>query len=452
MTNMSSPRRFIPAPGRLARQLALAVALASGTALLTMPGFADPAHAQRKKKDEKADPSKPSYSKEFVAAYNPVDTALKAPGADVAALKPQILGLAPLATSPDDQMALGGLMFNAGITGKDAPLQLQGLELMLASGKTKPEDLSKFNFVGYQINNQLQQYAAARSYLQKAMDLGYPAPMADLQLSMAELFFADDNHAEGLKYLADAIEGRKAQGEAVPENWYRRGVSVAYTNEIVPEVYQFVQGWVGDYPKPENWRDAVNLTRNLTEFEAPVMLDLLRLGRKVGTLNDANDYIIYVETADTRRLPKEVQEVIELAYASGKIAPGSDSYIDEQLKQAKSLIADDRAALPALERDAKAASAQLRTVVAAGDAFLSYNEYAKAAGFYERALTMPGVDRNLALTRLGIAQVGAGDTAAARETLAQVEGARAPIAMLWSAYAAQLSGGATTPAAPAAAN
>ena len=447
MTNMSSPRRFIPAPGRVARQLALAVALASGTALLAVPGFADAAHAQKKKKDDKGDAAKPSYSKEFVEAYNPVDTALKAPGANVAALKPQILALVPLAASPDEKLALGGMMYNAGIGASDTALQLQGLETMLASGKTKPEDLPKFNFVGYQISNQLEQYAAARTYLQKAMDLGYPAPKADLQLAMAELFFAEENHADGLKYLADAITERKAAGEAVPENWYKRGVSVAYTNEVVPQVYEFVQGWVGDYPRPENWRDAVNLTRNLTEFEAPVMLDLLRLGRKIGTLNEANDYIIYVETADTRRLPKEVQEVIQLAYDTGKIAPGTDSFIDEQFKQAKGLIADDRSGLPALERDANASSAQLRTVIAAGDAFLSYNEYAKAAGFYERAVNMPGVDRDLALTRLGIARIGAGNYAAAREALAQVGGVRAPIAMLWSAYAAQLSGGATAPAA-----
>ncbi len=50
---------------------------------------------------------------------------------------------------------------------------------------------------------------------------------------------------------------------------------------------------------------------------------------------------------------------------------------------------------------------------------------------------MGGVDRDLALTRLGIAQIGAGNADAARETFAQVQGQRAPIAMLWSAFASQ---------------
>jgi tetratricopeptide (TPR) repeat protein len=438
---MSSPR----APTRIARQLALAVALASGTAVLAVPGFADAAYAQKKKKDDKADAAKPVYSKEFVAAYQPIDTALRAPAADAAALKPQILALLPLATSPDEQLALGGMMFNAGISGKDMPLQFQGVELMLASGKVKPEELGKFNVVAFQIANELKQFDKARNYLQKAIDLGYSAPntsTSDLQMNMAELYFSEDRFTEGLKYLSDAIAAKKAAGQPVDVRWYKRGVSVAYTNEVVPQVYEFVQAWVSDYPTPENWRDAVNLTRNLNEYDGPVLLDLLRLGKKVGTLKEKNDYVFYIESADTRRLPVEVKAVIEDAYATGVIPKGSDSWVEEQFKTASSLIAEDQKALPVLERDANAPTARLRTVLAAGDTFLSYGEYAKAAGFYERSLSMPDVDRNLSLTRLGIAQIGAGDIEAARATLAKVEGPRAPIAMLWTAYAGQ-AGGAT---------
>lgn len=449
VTKMSSPRR----PARPLRQFALAMALASGTALLAVPGFADAAHAQKKKKkDEEAEAAKPVYSKPFVDAYSPVNTAVGTAGTDIAALKPQLEALVPLAVSPDEQSALGGLFYNAGVASKDSTLQLRGMEMMLASGKTKLEDVPKFNFVAYQIANSLSQFEKARSYLQKTIDLGYTAPnvtATELQLSMAELYFAEEEHTKGLAYLADAIAARKAQGQPVDPRWYRRGVSIAYTHQIIPQVYDFVQGWVIDNPTPEVWRDAVNLTRNLNDFDPPVMLDLLRLGMKIGTLTEKNDVILYVETADVRRLPKEVRDVIEMAFATGKIAPGTDSYIDDQLRQSKTLMNEDKAALPALERDAKVATAQLRTVIAAGDAFLSYSDYAKAVGFYQRALTMPGADRDLVLTRLGIAQIGAGDIAGAKTTLAEVKGVRGPVAMLWSAYA-QTQGAPAAAAAPAA--
>ena len=61
---------------------------------------------------------------------------------------------------------------------------------------------------------------------------------------------------------------------------------------------------------------------------------------------------------------------------------------------------------------------------------------------------MAGIDQNVALTRLGIAQVGVGDYAAAQETFAKVQGVRSPIAKLWGAYAKQQAAG-TTAAAPA---
>lgn len=446
MTNLSSPRRR----GGIARHLALAVALASGTALIGIPGLVAPAQAQKKKKEEAA--AKPVYSKEFVAAYQPVDAALKAPGADAAALKPQALAIVPLAKSPDEQLALGGLLLNTGITAKDEQLQLQGVEMMLASGKVKPEEEGRFNVVAYQVAAGMGQNDKARTYLQKAIDLNFSSPTVtpdDLKINLAELYFAEERFKEGLDYLLGVIAARKAAGQPVDAKLYRRGVAVAYQNEVVPQVYDFVEGWVADYPTPENWRDAVNLTRNLNDFEGPVLLDLLRLGKRIGTLKEKNDYIYYIEAADTRRLPQEVKDVIEEAGTIGAIPRGSDPWVDEQLKLANGLIAEDKAGLPALERDASAASAQLRTVIAAGDAFLSYGQYAKAAGFYEKALGMAGVDRDLALTRLGIAQTGAGNAQAARASFAQVGGIRAPIAKLWSAYAAQSGGAAAAPATTA---
>ncbi|WP_026092037.1 hypothetical protein [Porphyrobacter sp. AAP82] len=443
MTNISSPRR----PAALARQLALAVALAAGTAVLAVPGFADAAHAQKKKKGEEAEAAgKPVYTPAFVKAYQPLDAKLKAPGASIAALKPEIDALIPLAVTNDDKLALGGMLFNAGITGKDYALQLLGAETMLASGKTKPEETGRYHVVAFQLANELKQYDKARANLQKAIDLNYTAPnlsAGDLQMNMAELFFIEDRNEEGLKYLTDVIAAKKAAGQKVDAKLYRRGVSVAYQNEIVPQVYDFVEHWVADYPTPENWRDAVNLTRNLNDFEGPVLLDLLRLGKKVGTLKEKNDFIIYVEAADPRRLPSEVKAVIDDAYALGVIPKGSDSWIEEQYKAANSLVAADRAGLPALERDANAAAAKLRTVMAAGDTFLSYGEYAKAAGFYEKSLTLADADRDASLTRLGIAQIGAGNIEAARAAFAQVTGARVPIARLWTAYAEQQAAAAT---------
>ncbi len=416
--------------------LALAIALASGSAIFVTAMMPAEAHAQRKK-DKKKKADKPDYTQEFVAAYGPVDAALKAEGAHAAALKPQIMALVPLAQTPDDKNALGGMMFNAAVGSQDQALQLQGMELMLGSGKVELDRLPRFNFIAYQLANAQNDFSKARNYLQQAINLNYTSEnvsSADLQILMAENFFSAEQNLEGLAFLDDAVKARKASGAEVPDRWYRRGIQIAYNNEITPQVYDFVLAWIGDYPSPENWKDAVNLTRNLNEFENQQLLDLFRLSRKVNALKDAADYDYYVEAADARRLPKEVKEVIEAGYASGDVSR-DNSFLTESLETANGRIASDRAELPALEADARKGTAALRTVTAAASAFLSYGEYGKAIEFYTKALSMPGVDAGEAMTRLGIAQAGQGDFAAARETFAKVEGVRAPIAKLWTAYA-----------------
>ncbi len=428
-----------------ASSMALAFALATGTALAATALIPAAASAQ--------DDDGGGYSDEFRAAYVPLDEALKVEGADVSALRPQIDALIPLLGTNDEKIAGGGLIFNAGIASSDRALQLQGMELMLASGQVPVEQTGRYNFIAYQLANEANDYVKARRYLQGAIQYNFTTDTIsapDLQIAMAENFFAANELSAGYEFLAGAIANREAQNLPVEEQWYRRGVTVAYENESVPQVYDFTTMWLSAFPSADNWRDAVNLTRNLNDFQGPEILDLFRLSRRVGALQDASDYDYYVEAADPRRLPKEVKDVIDQGMASG-IVSGDNLFITEALGIANGRIAADRRDLPALERDAMASGAGLRTVVAAGDAFLSYDDFAKSAAFFERAASMPGADSNLVHTRLGIAKIEMGDFAGAREVLSQVQGNRLPIAKLWIAYANEREAtAAPAPAAPAA--
>jgi len=429
--------------------MALALALATGAVVATGTFMAEPAYAQKKKKKKKND--KPSYTTEFIETYQPLNDAFSAEGTDVNALRPQLEALIPLAVSVDEQIAAGGLLYNAAIKLKDPALQLQGMELMLASGKVPLDQVARYNFIAYQLSSDQKVYEKARKYLQEAINLNFSSQgvtTAELRIALAETFFAEDRYKEGLAYLDDAIKDRKRVNQPVEERWYRRGLTVAYNNQIVPEAYDFTLGWVAAFPSSDNWRDAINLTRNLNNYQGQEMLDLMRLGVKVDALRDKQDYIIYVESADPRRLPLEVKNLIEQAYAEGTVSR-DDIFLADSLSTANGRIDADRRELPSLEADAGADGATARTVVAAGDAFLSYGEYGKAARFFEKSLTMPGVDIQRSLTRLGIAQVSLGQHDVALATFAKVEGARLPIARLWSAYATlQQTGAASASAAP----
>ncbi|MEE4200559.1 hypothetical protein [Erythrobacter sp.] len=435
--------------------LALAIALATGTAVTATAIFPAEANAQRRDRDRDRDSEQEQdgggYGDEFRAVYTPLDEKLKAEGADLTGIEGELRQLSGLLNTNDEKLAGGSLIFNAASKIENPELQLLGMEMMLSSGMVPADQVGRYNFIAYQLAAQQDDYAKSRTYLQNAIDANFTTEQIDaagLQITMAESYFAENRYAEGFDYLKDAIAARKASGQPIDEQWYRRGVTVAYENEIEPTVYEFATMWIADFPSETNWRDAVNLTRNLNTFERGEMLDLFRLSRRTGALQDASDYDYYIEAADPRRLPREVKDVIDEGKASGVISE-SNLFVSEALDTAEGRIAADQAELPDLERDAGADGAALRTVVAAGDAFLSYGEYAKAARFYERSLSMPGVSMDEELTRLGIAQIGMGDYAAARETLGKVSGNRMPIAQLWIAYANQLAGG--TSAAEAAA-
>ena len=429
-----------------ASSLALAVALATGSAVVATAVLPAEANAQRTRErnrnTEQEQPAGGGYSDAFRAAYVPLDEAIKVEGGDITSMRAQFASLANLLVTADEKIAGGGLIYNAGVRLQDRDLQRAGISNMLASGLVPAVNQGQYNFIAYQLFNQANDYAAARTYLQAAIDANYTTSgvtTSALRIGMAESYFSANELTQGFDYLREAIADQKAQGLTVDEQWYSRGLIVAYKNEVVPTVYDFAVMWIADYPSPANWRDAVNITRNLNTFNGQEMLDLFRLARRVGALQDASDYDYYVESADPRRLPREVKDVIDEGKAAGVISSGN-LFITEALETAEGRIAADRADLPALERDANKPTAELRTVTAAGSAFLSYNEYGKAAAFYARALEMPGVDTNEALTRLGISQIGMGDYAAARETLGKVTGNRMPIAKLWIAYANEKGG------------
>lgn len=429
-----------------AKHLALAIALATGSVVAMSGVIADPAHAQKKKKK-----GKKQYSETFIAAYNPINEALQVEGADLSAVTAQIAGLVAVSVSPDERYVTGSTIYSVGLKTSNQQLQFDGMKMMIESGQIASESLGQHNFIAFQLARALGQHASSRPFLQQAINNNFSTSTIDgsaLQLEMSETYFREDRHKEGLASLKSVIEAREAAGLPVDEAWYRRGLSVGFINDIQPEVYDFVNAWIAAHPSTGNWRDAINITRQLNEYSAGETLDVLRLGFKLDTLKEKVEYIDYVEAADPRRLPKEVETVIQNGYSTGR-ASRDDIFLADSLQTASGRIRADRAELPALERDARAGSAGIRTVLAAGDAFLSYGENAKAEEFYSKAIAMPGVNAAQTLTRLGIAQVGLGKHAEAKASFAKVQGSRAAIAMLWSTYADQMAVPAPTPAVTA---
>ena len=425
---------------------ALALVLAA-TGTVGVIALEQPAQAQRKK-DKSSDEAKPDYSKEFIAAYQPANEIMQSAAPDyqaVAAMLPNILAATK---NGDEKNVAGTLQFNVGLKLEDEAMQLRGLEMMRDSGKLDPARAGSVDITMYQMYRGQNNVEAARAALERAMAANYSfeATMNDgsqrtvgpeqMTPMIAELYFDQERYADGVNYLAEQIEARKAAGQSVPEAWIRSGLSNAYNNNVPSQVTKFV-GWLAnDYPSDTVWGDAVIVTLNANQYQNAEILDLLRLARRTGNYNDARVISEYVEVLDPRRYPGEVVAVIDHGTSLG-LLKGGDSYITETRKDAAGRVAADKAELPSIAKGARSPNADLKTLVVAGDTFLSYDQPAEAEEFYTRALGMSGVETPMVLTRLGIAQYDQGKYAEAAETFKKVDGARRDVANLWAIYATQ---------------
>ncbi len=422
---------------RAASTLSLAVALAGGAALGAV-ALETPAYAQKDKKKEKEKPAKADYSKGFIEAYKPLETLAQSETPDLAAIKAGIPALVAAVETADDRKAAGSYVYTMGAKMEDRALSLQGMEMMIQSGKLAPGDLGQYNFAAGQLAYGLDQFATARTYFQAAVDAGYTEN--DAQIFVAESYFAEDKTSEGLAYLGGLIDARRSAGQTVDEAWIKRGLAMAYNNQMKDEANKYARWYVADYPGDDSWGDAVAILLNTGGYENPEILDLLRLGRRAGVLRDAPSYLEYIEAADYRRLPAEVVAVIDEGYASG-LLDKTDPYVLDTRKQAADRAAADRADAESLMRNAQKPGATFNSVIAGGDAMLSLGRPADAETIYTHALDSAGTNRPLVLTRLGIAQVDQGKYDEAQATFAKVDGLREPIAELWAVYAAQKAGG-----------
>jgi hypothetical protein len=413
-----------------ASRLAFAVALAAtGAAELTLT--ATPAHAQKKK--EQAAP-KSEYSKGFVTVYEPAAKVFNENG-DLVALKAQIPALVAAAQTGDDKMASGRLIYNVGAKTSDVTLQRRGLDLMLASGKLPAADVPQNTFAAAQLAYNAKDYAAARTFAQQAVAAGYSG---DADLLVAESYFGENQANLGIEALDKAIARKVAAGQPIPEEWLKRGIAMSYRAKLDAPSMKYAAMYAQYYPSTNSWGDAIAIQRNLRGYEGQELLDLMRLASRANALRNERDYVDYLSAVDARRLPGEAQRVLAAGVAAN-LLKSNDVFVNEVRTIAAAREKADLADLPGLERDARAAGATGVTASAAGDAFLSYQQPAKAEEFYKIALTKPGVDTPRVMTRLGIAQLDQGKVADAQATFAKVEGARQAIAQLWSVYAAQAS-------------
>ena len=219
------------------------------------------------------------------------------------------------------------------------------------------------------------------------------------------------------------IAADKAAGRKPDESYFRLAVQAAFDAKS-PQLADYAQQWLTDYPSPDAWRNNLVIYRNSANLDENGRLALLRLINATGGLKSADDYNSYISGLLLLSNFNEAHTILDQAIAANVLTSSSQQAVAVQGKPTASA-----AELAASAKTAQSGAALLRI----GDQLYGIGEYAKAAEIYRQARAK-GVDAPTADLFTGIALARAGDKAGARAALSSVTGARTGIAKYWLLY------------------
>jgi tetratricopeptide (TPR) repeat protein len=399
-------------------RIALGMALAlGGSAIALTPAVA---------KKEKAEDENQTWTLSQ-GVQNNLAEAQKAMGSkDYATAGAKITAAAAAIKNDDDRFQVGAFKLNLGTVTNNQALQSEGIDLAVASGKgttaQKKELLHNQGALAMQARNPAKAEQAFTQLV--ALD---PSD-GDNIVTLAAIKQQNGKSAEALTMINQAIAAKKTSGQPVPQDWYRRGLAIAFDSKS-PGAVDMSLALLQAYPNPDNWRDALMIYRQTNKIDPEANLDAMRLIRATHAMKGESDYYEYANTALQKGLPGEAKTVIDEGVAARAIDANRPIFADVRgVSGAK--IAADKASLPRLEKQALAAP-NGKLAAGTANAYLGYGEYPQAASLYRAALQKGGVDASEVQTRLGIALALSGDKAGAQQAFSQVTGPRASLAKYW---------------------
>jgi len=335
----------------------------------------------------------------------------------------------------DDAYMINALRLNTGVATNDNALIERAIEGALASGQVPPEDEQKFIRNLGALAMQRNDYAKALTQFERLLQTN--PNDTELLTQIAELQRRQKQPEKAVQTMQQAIQVQETAGQKAPEEWYRRTLAIAYDAKLPAQTNQASLALLKAYPNSTNWRDSLLIFKEGGKFDDQMNLDILRLTRANGALTGERDYIEYAETASARGFPGEAKAVLDEGIAKGALEAGRP-VVKELSGIISPKVASDKAALPGLEKEARAAKTG-RPALATGDALLGYGQFAKAAEMYKVALSKGGADADTANLRMGFALAQAGDKAGAEAAFKAVTGQRKPLAEYYLAWLGNLA-------------
>ena len=393
------------------------------------PGNAPQATQSQDQPAPTAPANQPKVSKGASKALSDLQKAVNAK--DTANIPALIAAAQAKVKTNDDKFLLAQFQLKAAVDANDNAAMIAGLHAVVNSGFLSPaETVPHYMNIGKLNYNAKAHDAAAAGFEQV---LKADPNNLDAMVMLAESRNAQGRTAEAVGLIEKAIAAKEAAGQKADESWYKRSVALAF-NAKLPNAPELGRRWVGAYPNPKTWRDAIRIYQTSGQIDDNALIDTMRLAQATGALAGESDYYAFANKLMTKGFAGEAKLVLEQGFAAKSIDRSRLTF-DQLYTSAMNKSEGDRASLDGAAKTALAA-ANARQAMVTADAYYGYGDYTKAADLYRAALGKEGVDKDLANLRLGMSLARAGDKAGAEAALKAAGGTRSDVAKLWMTYLA----------------
>lgn len=405
------------------KTFATALALVLSTAAVV--GTASPALAQKAEK-----PQPPKLSKPVLAAVIAVQK-LQQAGDHAGALAKLTEAAALPKAEKDDALILAKLkLFSAQNLKDNVKIEEALTEAVEAPSITADEKLTFSKFIAGLSSNRKDYQKSWKWY---EFYLSQKPDDVDMTVQAASVNAALGNKPGVVALLTKAIDLREAAGEKGDRSWYEFRAQSVIDGNMTDKMMPALLSWVKAFPEPKSYNLSIELIKQRSgNMDNNLLLDWGRLMAAAGAMTTGNNYLEYADAAIERGMPNEADAVLKEAIAKKLIDP-TRTNIAETVKLAATKNAETRAALPGLEKEAKA-SPRIGLVVA--DTLANLGQYEKAVSFYKPLVGAANVDQDTVNLRMGAALLKMGDKAGAKAAFAAVKGGpRAQIAQFYNVLA-----------------
>lgn len=297
-----------------------------------------------------------------------------------------------------------------------------------------------------QVNYQLKNYDKAIDFGNRAIKGGFADD--DMYTLVGQAYYIKGDHKGTVRFMSNYVDAIEKRGGTPKEQHLELIMSSCIKLEDPECTTNALERLVARYPKPVYWQNLMSALFQAQNTDKQ-QLHIYRLANEVGVLKRPEDYTEMAQLAIEQGSPGEAQRILEKGMQQEVFKEQRDKDRNQRLlDSAKKQAATDRAGIPKMAQEVEGANATSDRLVGLGIAYLSYEQYDKAAAAFAKALEKPNV-RNPDEVRifLGIAQLKSQNKDAAVKAFRSVktDPKLSRIASLWALHAQQ-SRGATTAA------